>query len=71
MNDDEFYQGYRDGFDLNSPEPSANRSHCYRHSFMVGRADRRGEAAYGSAAAAREMAAEAERNDAEAQYHRS
>ncbi len=33
-------QGYRDGFDLSSPEPSENRSHSYRHGFANGRDDR-------------------------------
>lgn len=33
-------EGYLDGFDLNSPEPSANRSRCYIHGFANGRADR-------------------------------
>jgi hypothetical protein len=37
--DDEFAEGYRDGRDPNAPEPSANRSHAYRHSFAVGRAE--------------------------------
>lgn len=34
---DEFLAGYNDGFDPDYPEPSANRSHCYRHSFWVAR----------------------------------
>lgn len=33
-------EGYMDGYDLNAPEPSANRSHSYRHGFMVGRAEK-------------------------------
>lgn len=37
---EEMVQGYMDGYDLNSPEPSANRSHSYRHGFMVGRAEK-------------------------------
>ncbi len=40
---DEMIQGYRDGLDPNNPEPSANRSHSYRHGFANGRDDRRGE----------------------------
>jgi hypothetical protein len=40
---DEMVQGYRDGFDLNSPEPSENRSASYRHGFANGRADRAGK----------------------------
>ena len=35
----EFVDGYLDGRDANAPEPSANRSHAYRHSFAVGRAE--------------------------------
>jgi hypothetical protein len=37
--DDEFAEGYRDGRNPSAPEPSSNRSHCYRHSFAVGRAE--------------------------------
>lgn len=33
-------QGYMDGLDLDSPEPSANRSASYRHGFANGRDDR-------------------------------
>lgn len=36
-------QGFMDGYDMNAPEPSANRSHSYRHGFSNGRDDRRGE----------------------------
>jgi hypothetical protein len=36
-------EGYRDGFDLSSPEPSDNRSHSYRHGFANGRDDRAGK----------------------------
>lgn len=36
----EMVQGYMDGFDLSSPEPSANRSRSYRHGFANGRDDR-------------------------------
>jgi hypothetical protein len=42
MNDD-MYEGYRDGFNLDSPEPSSNRSVSYRHGFANGRDDRRGK----------------------------
>lgn len=35
----EFIEGYIDGRDPDSPEPSANRSHAYRHSFAVGRSE--------------------------------
>lgn len=37
---DEMFEGYRDGLDLFSPEPSANRSDSYRHGFSNGRDDR-------------------------------
>lgn len=37
---DEMVQGYMDGYDLNAPEPSANRSYSYQHGFMVGRAEK-------------------------------
>lgn len=40
---DEMVQGYMDGLDLSSPEPSANRSRSYRHGFANGRDDRRGQ----------------------------
>lgn len=33
-------EGYKDGFNPDSPEPSANRSDSYRHGFKTGRADR-------------------------------
>ncbi len=32
-------EGFRDGYDRNAPEPTANRSNSYRHGFMVGRLD--------------------------------
>lgn len=35
--------GYTDGLDLDSPEPSDNRSASYRHGFANGRDDRRGK----------------------------
>ena len=35
-------EGYMDGYDLNAPEPSANRSESYRHSFYIGRAEKLG-----------------------------
>jgi hypothetical protein len=37
---DEMVEGYLDGRNLNSPEPSANRSASYRHGFANGRDDR-------------------------------
>ena len=39
---DEMMQGYMDGYDLDAPEPSENRSESYRHSFYVGRAEKLG-----------------------------
>lgn len=39
----EMIAGYIDGFDLNSPEPSENRSASYRHGFKNGRADKTGK----------------------------
>ena len=32
-------EGFRDGYDLTAPEPSANRSASYRHGFANGRDD--------------------------------
>jgi hypothetical protein len=37
---DEMVEGYRNGFDPSSPEPSDNRSSSYRHGFANGRDDR-------------------------------
>jgi hypothetical protein len=39
---DEMIEGYRDGRDPDSPEPSANRSASYRHGFSNGRDDHAG-----------------------------
>lgn len=39
----EFAAGYSDGRNPDAPEPSANRSHAYRHSFEVGRAEINGQ----------------------------
>lgn len=36
----EMVEGFLDGYDLNAPEPSSNRSHSYRHGFRNGRADK-------------------------------
>ena len=41
--EDEMMQGYLDGLDLSSPEPSDNRSRSYRHGFKNGRSDRTGK----------------------------
>lgn len=35
----EMVEGYLDGFRLDNPEPSGNRSLSYHHGFMNGRAD--------------------------------
>lgn len=37
---EEMVQGFMDGYDPNSPEPSDNRSHSYRHGFKAGRNDK-------------------------------
>ncbi len=36
---DEMVQGFRDGYDLDAPEPGDNHSHSYRHGFKAGRND--------------------------------
>lgn len=36
----EMVQGFVDGYDLDCPEPSTNRSYSYRHGFRNGRADK-------------------------------
>jgi hypothetical protein len=48
-------EGFRDGYDLTAPEPSANRSASYRHGFMCGRIDK-GQIASPRSARLREMA---------------
>lgn len=63
---DDMFEGYMDGFDPANPEPSANRSHSYRHGFVNGRADRAGKPSFGSATEAREFAAIAMQKDASA-----
>lgn len=40
---DDMVEGFMDGYDLTAPEPSANRSHSYRHGFANGRDDRAGK----------------------------
>lgn len=40
---EEMREGYRDGLQPDSPEPSANRSASYRHGFAMGRNDRAGK----------------------------
>jgi len=41
MSIDEMTQGYVDGLNPDTPEPSANRTHSYRHGFANGRDDLR------------------------------
>jgi hypothetical protein len=36
----EMIEGFRDGYDLTAPKPSANRSASYRHGFMCARIDK-------------------------------
>ena len=60
--EDEFVKGYVDGRDPDCPEPSANRSACYRHSFKVGRAELAGKPIL--AWVSRDRAAIAEQKDA-------
>jgi hypothetical protein len=40
---DDMLAGYLDGLDPDAPEPSSNRSACYRHGFANGRDDRNGK----------------------------
>lgn len=40
---EEMVQGFMDGYDLDAPEPSENRSRSYRHGFANGRADKTGK----------------------------
>jgi hypothetical protein len=40
--DREFVDGYFDGHDTDTPEPGANRSAAYRHSFEIGRREKEG-----------------------------
>lgn len=63
MSNDEMLEGYRDGLNPDNPEPSANRSHSYRHGFANGRDDLR-KRPHASARALRIAAADAEDMDA-------
>ncbi len=54
--EDEMVQGYMDGFDLSSPEPSSNRSYSYRHGFKNGRADKSGKPFWSNIQEARDLA---------------
>jgi hypothetical protein len=58
-------EGYRDGRNLDNPEPSDNRSHSYRHGFTNGRADILGKSAFPTAQAARATADAAMKKDAQ------
>lgn len=58
--EDDFVAGYRDGRDRDAPEPSANRSAAYRHSFNVGRAEIEGRPIPAALSRARAREAEAE-----------
>ena len=60
--DQEHFDGYMDGYDPAAPEPSANRSWCYRHSFAVARRELERKPPV-PAAQTREMAAEAAQKD--------
>ena len=64
MANDEMLEGYRDGLDLDNPEPSANRSHSYRHGFTNGRADKNKKPAFVSVDDARRLAELAMEKDA-------
>jgi len=55
-------EGYKDGLDPDSPPPSENRSHSYRHGFAMARADRAGKPV-ASPEKLHEMADEAMRKD--------
>lgn len=56
-------EGFRDGYDLNAPDPSDNRSRSYKHGFMCGRIDRHKIDFKGTVADLRRMADEAMRHD--------
>jgi hypothetical protein len=62
MTEADFLEGYRDGRDPTAPEPSDNRSACYKHSFNVGRAELANKPI--PAQVSRERAREAEQRDA-------
>mgnify|MGYP003443714893 CR=1 FL=1 len=66
MANDEMIQGYRDGRNLENPEPNDNRSHSYRHGFKAGRSDVTHTLQFPSVQAAIEMANEAVSKDASA-----
>lgn len=60
----EMAEGYLDGFDLDNPPPSENRSASYRHGFENGRDDR-GRHPRATAATLRLVAEEVIRDDIE------
>lgn len=61
----EMFDGYIDGLDPNSPDPSDNRSHSYKHGFANGRDDMAGKGPRAIAAKLRVLAKEAIRMDKE------
>ena len=61
---DDLILGYCDGYDPDSPEPSANRSACYQHGFRNGRDDMAAKPR-ATAAMLRKLATRAVRLDAE------
>ena len=67
--EDDMVLGYMDGFDPNSPEPSENRSHSYRHGFWNGRDDFN-RSPRATAAELRRMAEEAMARDAQKRVHK-
>lgn len=58
----EMVQGYMDGYSLDNPEPSSNRSASYRHGFANGRDDQSGKPRAG-AETLREQAGQAMAED--------
>jgi hypothetical protein len=60
----EMVEGYRDGFDVDAPVASFNRSRSYRHGFRTGRSDRAGKPAWPTVDDGRRRAAEAMAIDA-------
>lgn len=62
---EEMIEGYLDGFEPSSPEPSDNRSRSYRHGFANGRDDlsRKPRSSYSALLQAAAEAMEADAND--------
>jgi len=38
----DYVEGYKDGYDLDAPEPNNNRSEEYKHSYRIGRGEKTG-----------------------------